>query len=149
MSAVGTGIPPRRAAAGGRKTAAAVLLLLGAIGAGAVLFLFNPAQSGFYPYCVLHRSTGLLCPGCGTLRAMHQLLHGELGAAFRCNPLFVLLAPVVAGVFLYHYWRRRNGQPASPSIRPAWLWCALVVLVVFGVLRNLPFAQTAWLAPAL
>ncbi len=46
--------------------------------AGIVLFCFDPERCGFYPICIFHQSTGLLCPGCGSLRAMHQLLHGHL-----------------------------------------------------------------------
>src|SRR2546421_11472933 len=54
------------------------LALVGA----AVLFWFEPTQHAFYPICAFHRTTGLLCPGCGSLRALHQLLHGQVAAAF-------------------------------------------------------------------
>ncbi len=40
-----------------------------------------------------------------------------------------------------------RNQPAAFAIHPAWLWGALAVTFLFGVLRNLPFAQVAWLAP--
>ncbi|MCX6913024.1 MAG: DUF2752 domain-containing protein, partial [Verrucomicrobia bacterium] len=60
---------------------------------GLVLFCFDPRQYHFYPICFFHKATGLLCPGCGALRATHQLLHGHLAAAFRFNPMLVASLP--------------------------------------------------------
>jgi hypothetical protein len=57
--------------------AAATLLAL------ALLWRFEPQGQIFFPRCTFHQVTGLLCPGCGGLRATHALLHGELLAAWR------------------------------------------------------------------
>ena len=42
-----------------------------------LLYLYNPAESGFFPVCLFRYFTGLPCPGCGFQRSMHQLLHGH------------------------------------------------------------------------
>lgn len=119
-----------------------------ALAGGAVLFFFDPARHGFYPTCVFHRVTGLNCPGCGGLRALHQLAHGHVAEAFRLNALFVLLLPVLGWVGVRWVWRRASGQPARPGkVRTAWLWLLLAAMAVFGVLRNLPIAALAWLSP--
>jgi hypothetical protein len=123
------------------------LLLLFACATGLVLYRFDPVVFHFYPVCVFHQTTGLWCPGCGTLRALHQLLHGHLVAAFRFNALFVLSIPLLCGYGLRLALAKAAGQPA-PSVRPAWLWLALAAIVVFGILRNLPFPAFAWMAPA-
>ena len=73
-----------------------VLLSLGVLSSVAVLFFFNPSQSSFYPVCLFHQTTGLLCPGCGSLRALHQLLHGNLAAAFHFNALLISSLPILA-----------------------------------------------------
>ncbi|NBX37755.1 MAG: DUF2752 domain-containing protein, partial [Planctomycetes bacterium] len=31
------------------------------------------------------------CPGCGSTRAMHDLLNADLVRAFRCNPALVVI----------------------------------------------------------
>jgi Protein of unknown function (DUF2752) len=117
---------------------------LATVGA-AVLFFFNPSESSFYPVCLFHSMTGLQCPGCGSLRAMHQLLHGHLAPAFRLNALLTVSLPL-AGWFGLRWLRvRTTTAPAPIIIRPLWLWCGFGVLVVFGVLRNLPLPQLAWL----
>ncbi len=121
--------------------------LAAAAGAG-VLFFLDPATHGFYPQCLFHRLTGLDCPGCGGLRAMHQLLHGHVGQAFYLNALVVLGLPLVAGLAAREMWRwARGGPPPRWLIRPTWLWVLLTVLVIFGVLRNLPVPALARLAP--
>jgi hypothetical protein len=73
----------------------AVLTVFGLLAGVAciVLFYFDPRQYHFYPVCFFHQTTGLLCPGCGTLRGLHQLLHGHLAAAFRFNPMLIVSLP--------------------------------------------------------
>ena len=105
-----------------------------------VLFLFNPSQYHFYPVCFFHEVTGLLCPGCGALRAMHQLLHGHLAAAFHFNPLLVLALPFLFWMGVRLIARNAEHQSPSVALRPFWIWALFAVVVVFGVLRNLPFA---------
>ena len=80
-----------------------------AVGCGAMLvalYVWEPAASGLFPPCPFHALTGLHCPGCGSLRAVHQLLHGELWAAFRLNPLMVLSLPLLAFAVVSAYWPR-------------------------------------------
>lgn len=45
-----------------------------------------------YPLpCLFHIITGLYCPGCGAGRASYSILHGRFYAAFRYNPMYVIL----------------------------------------------------------
>jgi hypothetical protein len=71
----------------------------GAVAAAAALvYLFDPASTAFYPSCPLRALTGLLCPLCGGLRAAHELLHGRVLDAVALNPFLVaagLAWPVV------------------------------------------------------
>ena len=103
------------------------LLAACVVAAGVVLvYAFDPATSRFFPPCALHALTGLQCPGCGGTRALHELLHGNVAAAFALNPmLFVVItvAPVVA-------------LRPSLAARPWFAWTAVVTLLGWGVLRN-------------
>ena len=123
------------------------LTVLLAAAASLLLFFFEPGRYPFYPRCLFHQTTGLLCPGCGSLRAMHQLLHGHLVAAVHLNALLVLSLPPVCWVAGRSFLRRLQGQSQLPNFHPAWLWAGLVLGVSFGILRNLPFAHALWLAP--
>ena len=74
------------------------LALLG-LASLAVLFAVDPRYPGSYPICPFLRLTGCYCPGCGTLRALHSLLYGDLAAAFGYNPLAILSLPFVTYSF--------------------------------------------------
>jgi hypothetical protein len=117
----------------------AVVIGLALLGGG-VLFAVNPAKYEWYPVCWLHVTTGLQCPGCGGLRATHELLHGHLAAAWALNPLAVLLTPLYAwfGLDAGLALLRGRGLPKSPP-RPAMIWLGVAGLLVFGIVRNLPW----------
>jgi hypothetical protein len=114
--------------------------------AGVVLFFFNPATAVFYPKCLFHKATGLYCPGCGMTRALYCLLHGELRKGLHENALAILALPVLGGMMLQLFLRRR--PPAAGSrFRPIWIAAILTVIAAFGVLRNVPCQPFSCLAP--
>ncbi len=113
----------------------------------AVLYLFDPARFGFYPTCTFYRTTGWLCPGCGSLRAVHQLLHGHMWQALRLNLLFVVSLPFVAATAILWFMRKLQHQPCLIVIKPAWIWIGGGVILIFTIVRNLPFAHAHGLAP--
>lgn len=77
----------------------------------AVLFLFDPATHGFYPPCLFKSVFGAPCPGCGSLRAVHQLLHGNLAGAWALNKPIVLGLPLAALAGTVNIlFRRRNSS---------------------------------------
>ena len=112
-----------------------------------ILFWFDPQQSHFYPVCLFHRVTGLLCPGCGSLRALHQLLHGHLAAAFRFNPMLVGALPLVVGLVFRYAARESRGEPGRPLISGRWLWVLGLIALAVSIWRNLPGAPPAILPP--
>ncbi|MFC5146486.1 DUF2752 domain-containing protein [Streptomyces aureoversilis] len=100
----------------------------------------DPGRPGHYPACPLLRWTGLYCPGCGGLRGVHALAHGDLPAALGANALAV--AGYAAFAVLWCVWitralRGHEGVRLSPRARHWWALGALVLL--FTVVRNLPF----------
>ncbi len=129
--------PWRAAVLPGCLTWTAVLAVLAAVLGALALFLFDPAGSAAFPPCPFRLATGWHCPGCGSLRAAHLLLHGDLPAAFKMNPLMVLSIPLLAAL------RLRRSLAYSPRTA----WGALALIVVFGVARNLPSWPFFLLAP--
>ena len=114
-------------------------LIVGALGLGAtlMLFCFDPSRYAFYPQCVLHETTGLLCPGCGGLRALHQLLHGHVGAAFNLNPFLVCLAPLLLVFGTFYIAGLISNRRIQFALSPRWFWALFACSCVFGVWRNL------------
>ena len=85
-----------------------------------VLFFCDPARVPIYPVCLFHRVTGLDCPGCGSLRALHELFHGNFAAALRFNAFLILSLPVFAWLGFRFVARRIRNEPAA-TFRPVWL----------------------------
>jgi Protein of unknown function (DUF2752) len=118
-------------------------MLLGAALAGAagawLLYRFDPTKATFYPRCVFHALTGLDCPGCGSTRALYQLLHGHVAAAFRYNAAMMLYLPVIlfGGADMARAFA--TGQPPrSITTSPSLAWAITASIVGWWIVRNSP-----------
>jgi hypothetical protein len=124
---------------------AGVVLGATVVGAGALVFFFNPSTHGFYPVCLFHSLTGLNCPGCGATRALYALLHGNVRLAVKDNALFLLALVALAVWGARFLLRKLKNQPATFNVSPKVLWPLLGIGLVFAVVRNLPGFE--WLSP--
>ena len=90
--------------------------------------------------------TGRPCPGCGGLRAVNDLTHGDVVGALSSNVLVVALVAVLAAAWVVWVVRLLRGHD-GPMIQlgPRTGMAVIGLIVVFGVVRNLPFGS--WLAP--
>ncbi len=128
---------------------AAVAMLLSAAVVAAAAWAIAPDRAAWMPVCPFHSLTGLHCPGCGTLRALHQLVHGNLSAALALNPLTVILTPVL----LYSLAREVSARVGvrtpvrSSVVSVAGPWVLVAVIVVFWVARNVAVYPLTLLAP--
>ena len=124
-----------------------VAVLVGVAGS-AVLYVVDPREPGNYPVCPFLGVTGYHCAGCGTLRALHQLLHGNPSSAIGYNLLTVLSLPFLAYVFAAGGLRAfRAPAPASIFINPKLIWGLFFGIVAFWALRNVPVEPLSVLAP--
>jgi Protein of unknown function (DUF2752) len=96
---------------------------------------------GPLPVCPTKALLGIDCPGCGSLRMLYSVMHGDLLAAAKFNALG--LAALVLLIWAYFVWT--YGRVAGRRIT-SWQhhrWSALVTLVLVSawfVLRNIPVA---------
>ena len=115
------------------------------------LLRFSPEDpEAFYLPCIFRSLTGWYCPTCGATRSVHALLHGDWLAALRYNLLLPGMAALVTWFFfgLYLWFVTGKNRLRLPvNFRLWWMWTTLSVIVVYAILRNLPFAPFVWLAP--
>jgi hypothetical protein len=122
-----------------RRLTVAFLWLTLAAGA-AYLFFFEPGKSGFFPVCPFRALTGFTCPGCGSTRGLHHLLHGELLGAFQLNPLIVLVLPFLLFALVRYTYAVLRGKPMKKNQLDAkYIWMLFVVVLSFWVFRNTPW----------
>ena len=125
------------------------LAMLGASACVAMpLYLADPSKAGFFPRCPIHALTGLYCAGCGTTRALHALLHCNMSAAIRFNPLSVLLLPVLSYYFLSFTREVFRTKPLPDPLGARRSIRLLIGLVVaFSIMRNIRTYPFVLLAP--
>lgn len=102
-------------------------------------YQFNPAEDSLFLKCPFKMITGLDCPGCGSQRAIHELLHLNIGKAFRYNPLMVVLIPYVLLGAAFETDAVRQKFPKTRKIlygKNA-IFILLAVILLFFVFRNL------------
>jgi Protein of unknown function (DUF2752) len=113
-----------------------------AVFATAVL-LHDPHASGSWGVCPVYALTGHYCPGCGSLRALHDLAMGSYVEGVGHN---LLVIPAL--VWLGWWWLSRAAAAAHvvvPDPPSSQRFCRglLVVLALFTVLRNVPGSPLA------
>ncbi|HJS50390.1 MAG TPA: DUF2752 domain-containing protein [Pyrinomonadaceae bacterium] len=117
------------------------------VGAAAVWY-FDPTTAGFLPACPLYQTTGFACPGCGMTRGFHALFHGDVLTALDFNALIPLVTVFLGYIFVSMALVAARGRGL---LFGKWnlvlLWGTLGVLIVFGILRNLPYYPFTILFP--
>lgn len=117
-------------------TAVIALIAMAAV----IYFLFSPEDSDYFPQCPFHYLTGYDCPGCGSQRAIHYLLHLQIKEAFLRNPLLVISIPyLIAGTY-FEYFGGKQKYPRTRNIffgRKAAI-IIFIIIIVYWIGRNIP-----------
>lgn len=120
-----------------------------ALACAGALYLYFMGAGNIPLICVFHEVTGLYCPGCGAGRACYSILHGQFLEAFCYNPLMTVLLPLI-GLYIAARmvdWVVTGGNHIDRKINVKFLTWVLVIVVVYGVLRNIPVFPFTLLAP--
>jgi hypothetical protein len=136
-----------------RVSAGTLERLLAAAGAGGMVAgaagvsYFAPTTAGFFPVCPLYSLTGFACPGCGLTRGFHALFHGDILTALDYNALLPFFALFLSFGFAAMIYYAASGRRLPFKLHPNVLWIFFVLLLVFGVARNLPWYPLSVLFP--
>ena len=115
-------------------------LLTGLSGLAVLFFILDPSKHVIFPRCIFYSLTGLYCPGCGSQRAIHSLLHLNLAGVIENNLLFL---PAVLAI-LYHYLRQPLNRSLNWNLPDIFYmkntpWIIFTIIMIFWVLRNMSF----------
>ena len=108
------------------------------VGSAAVAY-FDPTKANFFPVCPLYAVTGCACPGCGLTRGFQALFRGDIVTALDFNALIPVWAVIFAWVTvsLILLAIRGRGLYMWPT-RPQFMYGFMILLLTFGVMRNIP-----------
>ncbi|MDF1823188.1 MAG: DUF2752 domain-containing protein [Verrucomicrobiales bacterium] len=129
----------------------AVAVLGGLVAAFQLTQVPEGDQVRWLPRCTLHHLTGLHCPGCGNTRATQALLRGDLYGAIQQNVAFVIALPFLlfgAGRLWCSWVFPGSLKPLPFSWKYGYSVALITLVVIFGVVRNIPRKPFSWLAPA-
>lgn len=113
-----------------------------------IYYKINPAEQDWMPKCTFHSMTGLHCPGCGSQRAIHDFLHGNILEGFKHN--FLIGLGILVLVYKLFIALRAKFYPEKSSnllYSPNTPWIILIFILSFWVLRNIPYEPFTFLAP--
>jgi hypothetical protein len=96
---------------------------------------------GPLPVCPTKALLGIDCPGCGSLRMLYSLLHGNLMTAARFNALGLVAVVLLVWAYLVWTYGRVTGRRIRSWQHQRWsAMLALSLVVIWFVVRNIPFA---------
>jgi hypothetical protein len=122
-----------------KRLTALLIWLSIAIGA-TYLFIFEPGKTGFFPACPFRMLTGFTCPGCGSTRGLHRLLHGDIVSALEFNPLMVLSLPFLLYALVRYTAAAVSGRPLQRhNLDAKYIWMLFGVIMSFWIFRNTRF----------
>jgi hypothetical protein len=112
------------------------------VAAATLLHVRDPSVDGSYGSCPILELTGRPCPGCGGLRAVGALTHGDMVGALGSNVLAVgLVAMLIAAWSAWVVKRARGTDARMLVMSDRALVLVLVVTLAFGVVRNTPWGS--------
>ncbi len=101
-----------------------------------IYFYCDPSDN-FFPRCPFLSLTGYQCPGCGSQRAIHALLHGDIASAWHFNAILFVFIPAVAVLLVAEIKREKWGRFYAKVNSRLMIWGATIVLLMWWILRNI------------
>lgn len=111
-----------------------VIIILSLIYAG-----FDPSTNPLFPKCPFYQMTDYKCPGCGSQRAIHDILNLNIGSAWRHNPLILISIPYLlfASILSTSDFHNLNSSSFRKFlVGPTTIWIVLVLIIAFWIGRN-------------
>ncbi len=90
--------------------------------------------------CAFKTLTHLNCPSCGVSRMCVSISHGDIKSAFYYNQVLIFLTPLIALYYIFYQIRYiRTGQRKISKLENNTMILIIVILIIYGIVRNLPF----------
>ncbi|MDE6480138.1 MAG: DUF2752 domain-containing protein [Muribaculaceae bacterium] len=122
-----------------KRTFGAIVVAVAIIAFAIAYYFFDPVEVKWMPKCIWKVATGTDCPGCGSQRMAHALMHGDFRSAWHANAYALCMIPVI--IFLLWLEFAKNRCPKLYAIvhRPAVITSLLATVILWWVFRNLVY----------
>ena len=145
MTQVREAVPTDRVTGRWHRLSLPALVGAAVVAGTAYVAAVDPNEPGHYPLCPTYAIAGIYCPGCGMLRATHDLATLDVAGAFARNPLALPLFLGCAVLFARWVLGRWKGDTLRWD-PPTWMpWALGLAFVAYTAARNVP--GWTWLSP--
>jgi hypothetical protein len=101
-----------------------------------VYFIFSP-NNIYFPKCPFLLLTGYKCPGCGSQRAIHSLLHLDVIQAFKCNAYLVISIPIIVLLLYAEFYRKKRPHLYLILQNRYFIWSFFLITIMWWITRNI------------
>lgn len=120
-----------------RKIGWIIALVCLTVGLATVYFFVDPMQVRWMPRCLWKVATGTDCPGCGSQRMAHALMHGDFIGAWSANAYALCLLPLIGFLLWLELFRERHLRLYRRVHSPAIIFAFTVSVFAWWIVRNL------------
>ncbi len=112
-----------------------IIIIAGSI----ILYFSDPFNSQLSPKCYFHYLTGYKCVGCGTQRALYNILHLRIFEGFKYNPILIIAIPYIIILFYTEYFNGKYKMPKLYRMISSYktIYAILIIIFLYSILRNI------------
>lgn len=100
-------------------------------------YYYDPTEVDWMPRCLWKVVTATDCPGCGSQRMAHALMHGDICGAWHANAFALCMLPII--VFMIWLELMRGSLPKLYSkVHSPWVIRLIFIMILaWWIIRNL------------
>lgn len=119
------------------RIAATAAILLAVAAVFCLYYYSHDPTASPAPRCIFKILSGYDCPGCGSQRAFHSLMHGDIADAWGYNPFVFFAVPTAIFYIIVENGRELWPHLHARVVHPAIITAILLSIIAWWILRNL------------
>ena len=120
-----------------KRILCAVAIALSLLILAGVYFFVDPMQAKWLPRCIWKVATGTDCPGCGSQRMAHALMHGDFRTAWKANSYALCMLPLIGTMLWLELFREKHHRLYRKVHSPVVIWSLVASVLIWWIARNL------------
>lgn len=120
-----------------KRSVVAISIICLAIALAVAYYFFDPVEVSWMPRCIWKVATGTDCPGCGSQRMAHSLMHGDFNGAWHANAYALCMIPLIGFLIWLEFIREKYPGLYRRVHSPFVIWTLVVSVFAWWILRNL------------
>ncbi|MDE5996679.1 MAG: DUF2752 domain-containing protein [Muribaculaceae bacterium] len=113
------------------------MIVFFAVALASAYYFFDPAEVRWMPRCIWKVATGTDCPGCGSQRMAHAIMHGDFLGAWHANAYALCMLPVVVFLIWIEFAKHIHPKLYAKVHHPVVITSLASSIFLWWLFRNL------------